>query len=56
MSRPLKWGIQGASTIIISKDIDKYAFMCGSNFNEADVIYCQWKSYFLIKSRNLLAL
>ena len=36
MPRPLKWGILGASTIIISKDIDKYAFMCGSNFNETD--------------------
>ena len=36
-SRPLKWGIFGASTIIISKDIDKYAFMCGSNFYESDV-------------------
>ena len=35
-SRPLKWGILGASTIIISKDIDKYAFMCGSNFNDTD--------------------
>ena len=28
----------GASTIISSKDIDKYAFMCGSNFYETDVI------------------
>ena len=36
--RPLKWGIIGASTIILSKDINKYAFMCGSNFNESDVI------------------
>ena len=27
----------GASTIILSKDIDKYAFMCGSNFYETDV-------------------
>ena len=36
MPRPLKWGILGASTIIISKDIDKYAFMCGSNFNDTD--------------------
>ena len=26
-----------ASTMILSKDIDKYAFMCGSNFNETDV-------------------
>ena len=37
MPRPLKWGILGASTIILSKDIDKYAFMCGSNFHETDV-------------------
>ena len=27
-----------ASTIILSKDIDKHALMCGSNFNETDVI------------------
>ena len=32
MPRPLKRGILGASTIILSKNIDKYAFMCGSNF------------------------
>ena len=39
MPRPLKRGILGASTIIlsVSKDIDKYAFMCGSNFYESDV-------------------
>ena len=37
MPRPLKRGILGASTIILSKDIDKYAFMCGSNFYESDV-------------------
>ena len=37
MPRPLKVGILGASTIILSKDIDKHAFMCGSNFNETDV-------------------
>ena len=36
MPRPLKWG---ASTIILSKHIDKYGFMCGSNFYETDVIY-----------------
>ena len=34
MPRPLKRGILGASTTILSKDIDKYAFMCGSNFYE----------------------
>ena len=39
MPRALKRGILGASTIIISKDIDKYAFMCGSNFDETDVRY-----------------
>ena len=37
MPRPLKRGLLGASTIILSKDIDKYAFMCGSNFNETDI-------------------
>ena len=37
MPRPLKRGILGASTKILSKDIDKYAFMCGSNFYETDV-------------------
>ena len=37
MPRHLKRGILGASTIILSKDIDKYAFMCGSNFYETDV-------------------
>ena len=44
MPRPLKRGILGASTMILSKDIDKYAFMCGSNFNETDVsniYFCQ---------------
>ena len=38
MPRPFKRVILGASTLIISKDIDKYAFMCSSNFNETDVI------------------
>ena len=37
MPRSLKRGILGASTIILSKDIDKYAFMCGSNFYETDI-------------------
>ena len=37
MPRPLKQGILGASTIILSKDIDKYVFMCASNFYETDV-------------------
>ena len=39
MPRPLKRGILGASTIILSKDIYEYAFICGSNFNEIDVTY-----------------
>ena len=37
MPRPLKWGILGTSTIILSKDIDEHAFMCGSNFYETAV-------------------
>ena len=37
MPRPLKQGILGASKIILSKEIDKYAFMSGSNFYEKDV-------------------
>ena len=36
-AKTFKRGILRASTIILSKDIDKYAFMCGSNFNETDV-------------------
>ena len=38
MPRPLKRGIQCASTIVLSKDIDEYAFMCDWNFYETDVI------------------
>ena len=38
MPRPLKQGIPGANMIILSKDIDKYAFMYGSLFYETDVI------------------
>ena len=34
--RPLKRGILVASTIILSKDIDKYAFMCRLTFYETD--------------------
>ena len=39
MPRPLKGAILGASTItiILSKDIDKYAFRCGSNLYETVV-------------------
>ena len=36
MPIPLKWGILGAITIILFKDIDKHAFKCGSNFYETD--------------------
>ena len=39
MPRPLIRGMLGDSTIILSKDVDKYAFMCGSNFYESDVRY-----------------
>ena len=39
MPRRLKRGIIDASTIILSKDINKYASMCGSNFYESDVTY-----------------
>ena len=34
MPRPLKQALLGASTITLSKDIDKYAFRSGSNFYE----------------------
>ena len=37
MPRHLKRGILSASTKILSKDIDKYAFIWGSNFYETDV-------------------
>ena len=39
MPRPLQRGILGAITVILSKYIDKYAFMCGSNFYETYVNY-----------------
>ena len=39
MPRPLKQGILGASTIILSNNIDKSDFMCGSNFYETDVTW-----------------
>ena len=48
MPRPLKLGTLGTSTIILSKDIDKYAFMCGSNFNETDVTLHNFKPQLLI--------
>ena len=37
--RHLKRGKLGASSIILAKDIDKNAFMCGSNFYETDVTF-----------------
>ena len=37
MPRPLKQDILSDSTIILSRYIDKYAFMWGSNFYETDV-------------------
>ena len=37
MPTPVKWGMLGASAIILSKDIDKNAFMGGLNFYESDV-------------------
>ena len=42
MPRPLKQAMLGASTIILSKDIDKYAFMFGSNFYESDFTTKIW--------------
>ena len=40
MPRPLKRGIQGASTIILYRDIDKYAYMyVWLNFYESDVTF-----------------
>ena len=48
MPRPLKRGILGARTIILFIDIDKYAFMCGSNFYESDVKSCEHKTVFIL--------
>jgi hypothetical protein len=39
MPRPMKRGILDAGTMTLSKDIDKYTFMCASNFYETDVSY-----------------
>ena len=48
-------------TIILFKDIDKYAFMCGSIFYETDVIYKSqlkkwlcWQIIFVIVSIGIL--
>ena len=41
MPGPLKGVVLGAIMIIISKDIDKYAFIYGLNFYETDVTYIQ---------------
>ena len=46
MPRPLKRGILGASTIILSIDIDKYAFMCGSFFYETNVSFIDHNDFF----------
>ena len=56
MPRPLKWGILGASTIILSKDIDKYAFMCGSNFYKTDVNWVVTDLFDLIDPIDLMNL
>ena len=47
MPRPLKQGILGASTTILSKDIDKYAFMCGSIFYKTDVIIVDYSTFWV---------
>ena len=47
MPRPLKRGILGPSTTILSKDIDEYAFMCGLNFYETDVFWAKKPLLFL---------
>jgi hypothetical protein len=39
MPRPLKQGKLCVDSIILSKDIDEYAFMCSLNFYETDVIF-----------------
>ena len=39
MPRPLKRGKLGADSIILAKDIDKNAFMRGSNFYETNVTF-----------------
>ena len=56
MPRPLKRGILGASTIILSKDINKYAFMCGSNFYESDVTYQKFEKANQFKGITLFSL
>ena len=38
-----KRGILGTSTIILSKDIDKYAFMCGSILMK-QMLECKWNN------------
>ena len=47
----LKWGSM-LGTMILSEDIDGYAFMCCSNFYESDVItdlnFIKYLPYFLI--------
>ena len=53
MPRPLKRGILGASTIILSKDIVKHVFMCGSNFYATDVMYKIWNLEFGIANESM---
>ena len=53
MPRPLKRKILGASTIILSKDIDKYTSMCGSNFYETDINKLEQLEFKLLGFRNM---
>ena len=58
MPRPVKWGMLGASTITLSKDIDKCASMCGSNFYETDVNITNIECFdlFAVMSRMIIRL
>ena len=53
MPRPLKRKILGASTIILSKDIDKYTSMCGLNFYEPDINKLEQLEFKLLGFRNM---
>ena len=55
MPRPLKRGILSASTIILTKDIDKYSFMSGSNFYESDVMSSYVKKFLYSKLEKYIA-
>ena len=54
--KPLKWGIctRYNPTIILSKDIDKYAFMCGSNFYGLHTLLVIIQNIFLVCTYYLL--